>query len=319
MKILITGAGGFIGSYLIEEALARTSEVWAGIRRTSSREYLQDPRISFIDLIYSDREKLSRQIADHVSRHGKWDYVVHNAGVTKTLTISDFEQVNCLYTRRFIEALQENGAIPAKFILMSSLSAAPPPASAYGQSKLNAERFLEAQTGFPYIILRPTGVYGPRDKDYLLMLKTVNAGWDVAAGFQPQQLTFVYVKDLVKAVFLALESSASNRTYCVTDGKVYADDAYTQAVKRALGKKVVVKVRIPLAVLQIISLLSEGYGRLTGKPSTLNRDKYRILRQRDWTCDTRPLQLELGFKADYDLDRGLAECVEWFRHQSVSS
>ncbi|MDR1631847.1 MAG: NAD(P)-dependent oxidoreductase [Dysgonamonadaceae bacterium] len=312
MKILITGASGFIGSFLVEEALDRNAEVWAGVRRSSNKEYLQDPRISFIDLNYSDEDKLKRQISEHVSQHGKWDYIIHNAGITKSLDVRDFEKVNYLFTRRLIEALLETKAVPAKFVLMSSLSAYPNPESAYGKSKLKAERFLESQTGFPYIILRPTGVYGPRDKDYLLILKTIDAGWDVTAGFKPQQLTFIYVKDLVKAVFLALESSLSNKAYCVSDGNVYTDKAYTQIVKTALGKKFTIKIRVPLFVLKIASVLSENIAHLTKKPSTLNRDKYKIMKQRDWTCDTLPLQQELGFKAGYDLERGIAECVKWY-------
>ena len=312
MKILITGASGFIGSFLVEEALNQKYKVWAGIRSSSSREYLQDPRISFIDLNYANKENLKQQISEHVSQNGKWDYIIHNAGLTKSLDIKDFEKVNYLFTRRFMEALQESNAIPAKFILMSSLSAYNPE-SAYGKSKWEAERFLESQTDFPYIILRPTGVYGPRDKDYLLMLKTVDAGWNVTAGFKPQKLTFIYIKDLVKAVFLALESPVSNKTYFVTDGNVYTDKTYTQIMKSALGKVFTIKIRVPLSVLKTISALSEGFAHLTKNPSTLNRDKYKIMKQRDWTCDISPLQQELGFQADYDLERGIAECVKWYR------
>lgn len=313
MKILITGASGFIGSFLVEEALRRKWEVWAGIRRSSSKEYLQNPRISFIDLDYSDKEKLKQQISGHVSRHGKWDYIIHNAGLTKSLDIRDFETVNYLFTRRFVKALQETGAIPLKFILMSSLSAYPDPESAYGKSKRKAERFLESQTGFPYIIFRPTGVYGPRDKDYLLMLKTVDAGWDITAGFKPQKLTFIYVKDLVKAAFLALESPLSGKAYFVSDGNVYTDKTFTKIVKTALRKKFTIKIRVPLFVLKIASLLAESIAHLTKKPSTLNRDKYKIMKQRNWTCDTLPLQQELGFEADYDLERGIGECVKWYK------
>jgi nucleoside-diphosphate-sugar epimerase len=313
MKILITGASGFVGSFLVEEALNRNSEVWAGIRHSSSREYLQDSRISFIDLNYSDKEKLKQQISEHVSQYGKWNYIIHNAGLTKSLNIRDFEKVNYLFTRRFVEVLQESKAIPVKFILVSSLSAYPNPESAYGKSKLKAEQFLESQTNFPYIILRPTGIYGPRDKDYLLMLKTVDAGWDITTGFKPQKLTFIYVKDLVKVVFLALESPIARKAYFVSDDYVYTDRTYTQIVKTALGKKFTVKIRIPLFVLKVVSVLSEWIAYLTKKPSTLNSDKYKIMKQRDWTCDTLPLQQDLGFQADYDLEKGITEWVKWYR------
>jgi nucleoside-diphosphate-sugar epimerase len=310
-KILITGASGFIGSFLIEEALNKGYEVWAGIRATSSKEYLRDKRITFIDFDFSDKIKLKEQIREHTFQYGQWEYIIHNAGVTKCLNPNDFEKVNYLFTRNFIEALQETEAIPEKFIFMSSLSASHPE-TAYGKSKRKAEQFLETQTVFPFIILRPTGVYGPRDKDYFLLLKTIKNGLDLAAGLEVQKLTFIYVKDLAKAAFLALESSFFNKTYFVTDGDIYSDKEYTQIAKEVLGKKWVIKIRIPLFVLKIVSVITEMFSKLTRKPSTLNRDKYKIMKQRDWTCDISPLEQDLDFRADYKLKRGIQESVNWY-------
>jgi Nucleoside-diphosphate-sugar epimerases len=312
-NILITGASGFIGSFLTEEALQQNWNTWAGIRKTSSREYLQDRRIQFIDLNFSDKEILINQIKDHVLRYGKWDYIVHNAGLTKCLNQNDFEKVNYLFTRHFIEALQETGAIPEKFILMSSLSAHAESGTIYGNSKLKAEIFLMNLKEFPYIILRPTGVYGPREKDYYLVLKTIKSGLDVAAGLNVQKLTFVYVKDLVKVAFLALTSPVSSKAYAVSDGNVYTDDQYTQIAKEVLGKKRVLKIRIPLPLLKFISALLEDLSKITKKPSTLNRDKYKIMAQRDWSCDISELQKDLEFEPEYDLRKGLKESVEWYR------
>ena len=312
-KILITGAGGFIGSFLVEEALNKGWQTWAGIRNTSSKEYLSDVRISFIDLNFSDKDKLKKQILEHIEQYGKWDFIIHNAGITKCLNVADFEKVNYLFTRHFIEVIQETNATPEKFILMSSLSAHPQSETAYGKSKWKAEDFLNAQVDFPSIILRPTGVYGPREKDYYLMLKTIQAGLDVTAGFKPQQLTFIYVKDLVKAAFLALESSMKKKTYFITDGNVYSDQEYTQIAKESLGKKKVLKLRVPLILLRIVSFICEVFSKITNKPSTLNRDKYKIMKQRDWTCNSLPTNQDLDFFADYDLRQGMKECVDWYR------
>jgi nucleoside-diphosphate-sugar epimerase len=314
-QILITGAGGFIGSFLVEEALRKGWKIWAGIRQTSSKEYLADERISFIDLIYSDKDKLKQQLEKHKNSFGKWDYVIHNAGVTKCLNSEDFEKINYRFTRNLIEALKETGAVPDKFILMSSLSATPPPDTLYGKSKLKAEEFLESQKDFPYLILRPTGVYGPRDKDYFLMLKSINAGLELTAGYEPQTLTFIYAKDLARATFLAAESDFANKTYNVTDGNTYSDATYTQMAKQALGKKHVLKLRVPLTVLKTISWLAELFSKITKKPSTLNLDKYKIMKRRDWTCDISPIMQDLGFSAEYDLERGIRECVTWYVDQ----
>ena len=311
-NILITGASGFIGSFLVEEALNLNWKVWAGVRPTSSKEYLKDERISFIDLYYSDKDKLIQQIKDHQSSFGKWDYVIHNAGVTKCLHPEDFATINYQYTCNLIEALTEADAVPDKFILMSSLSASPPTDTMYGKSKRKAEEFLEKQTGFPYLILRPTGVYGPRDKDYLLVLKSIKKGFDIAAGFKPQTLTFLYVKDLAKAVFLAVESGFTGKIYNISDGNTYSCEQYTQTIIHALGKKRVIKLRIPLILLKTVSFLTELFSKISKKPSTLNLDKYKIMKRRDWTCDISPLMQDLGFSAEYDLEKGLRESIAWY-------
>ena len=103
-KILITGASGFIGGFLVKEALNRGYETWAGVRSTSSRVYMQEERIRFIDLNYSDRESLTALVADFVRVHGPWDYVIHNAGLTKTLDKRNFYRINAQNTANLIEA-----------------------------------------------------------------------------------------------------------------------------------------------------------------------------------------------------------------------
>lgn len=312
-KILVTGASGFIGSFLVEEALSRDWQTWAGIRGSSSREYLQDSRILFVDLNYANKENLKKQLQEHKLKFGSWDYIIHNAGVTKCLDSKDFDRVNYEFTKNLIEALIETDSVPDKFILMSSLSAHAENKTIYGESKLKAEGFLKKQTNFPFIILCPTGVYGPREKDYFLMLKTIKSGLDVSAGFETQHLTFIYVKDLVKAVFLALTSDETNKTYFVAEGTSYTDSEYTTMVKKLLNKKFVLKLRIPLPIVKLVSCVAEDISKITKKPSTLNRDKYKIMAQRDWRCNIEPIQNDLGFNADYDLNRGMQESLNWYK------
>ena len=329
MRILITGASGFIGGFLIEGGLNKGFETWAGVRVNSNREYLTDSRINFIDLAFGNKEQLKKQLMDFSGTNGRFDYIIHNAGITKSLNAKDFDTVNFINTKNFLEALIETNNIPIKFVLMSSLSAygvgdeqnytpfclsdIPNPNTAYGRSKLNAEQFLMSLSGFPYMILRPTGVYGPREKDYYLMLKTVKAGLDVGAGFKPQHLTFIYVKDLTDAAFLALESPLKNRAYFIADGDVYTDKEYTRLIKKVLGKKRVLNIKIPLWLLKMVSIVAEEFSKLTKNPSTLNRDKYKIMRQRNWECDVTPLVDDLGFSPKYNLFDGLKESVSWYK------
>lgn len=314
-KVLITGAGGFIGSFLVEKSLEREYETWAGIRKSTSREFLQNPAIRFIDLPFHSLPDLKEAITRHVNEQGKWDYIVHNLGATKCLNPKDFERINYEYTRNFVQALLETDAVPKKFVLMSSLSADVPDEeqTRYGRSKLLAESFLSEQKDFPYLVFRPTGVYGPREKDYYLMLKTIRKGLDVAAGMTTQQLTFIYVEDLTEAIFLGLESEKTGRIYPISDGHTYTDAEYTQLAKEALGKKRVLRLRIPLPVLKLVSVVAEDISRLMKKASTLNRDKYRIMKRRDWTCSIADLRQDLGFEPTHDLRQGLDKSIAWYR------
>lgn len=332
MKILITGASGFIGGFLVKEALDRGYDVWAGIRSTSSRAHLQDARIRFIDLKYGNLEALTAQLADFARTQGPWDYVIHNAGLTKTLDKKNFYKINAENTHRLIEALAGAGCRPKKFLLMSSLSSygrgdettfrpirlddPQLPNTAYGKSKLEAEKYVRAQTYFPYVILRPTGVYGPGEKDYFMEIRSIQSGWDLAAGFVPQRITFIYVKDLARVAFLALEKEAiRNKHYFVADGDVHTDESFARMIQDILQKKHVIHGRIPLGLVRVACLCSEGIGKLMKKSMTLNTDKYIILKQRNWICDVTPLQDDLDFKPDYPLRRGLEESIEWYRKE----
>ena len=99
-KVLVTGAGGFI----VEEALRRGYDVWAAVRATTSREFLKDSRINFVELDFTDGDKFKSTIEAQLRQHGAWDYVVHNLGATKCVNFNDFNRVNsvvcgCLSTR----------------------------------------------------------------------------------------------------------------------------------------------------------------------------------------------------------------------------
>lgn len=331
-KVLVTGASGFIGGFLVEEALRRGYEVWAGVRAGSSRAHLQDECIHFIDLAYNDLEALTAQLRDFVREHGRWTYVIHNAGLTKTLDKKNFFRVNATYTHHLIEALAAADIKPDKFILMSSLSSygqgdevdfrpirlddPQRPDTAYGKSKLQAENYIRNQSYFPYIILRPTGVYGPGEKDYFLAIKSIRSGFDFAVGAIPQRITFIYVKDLARAAFLALEhTSVKDKAYFVADGDVYTDESFARMIQEILGKKYVFRARIPLAIVRLACRCSEGIGRILKKGMTLNTDKYIILKQRNWICDVAPLQDDLNFTPEYPLRKGLEETIEWYRRQ----
>ena len=326
MKILITGASGFIGSFIVEEALKRGFETWAAVRKSSSRAFLTDKRIHFIELNLSSKQQLAEQL-----RGQAFDYVVHAAGVTKCLNKADFRRINTEGTKNLVEALLEVKMPLKRLVFVSSLSVfgaikekmpydeiregdTPQPNTEYGRSKLAAERYLESLgQRVPYIILRPTGVYGPREKDYFMMAKSIKQHIDFAVGFQRQDITFVYVTDVVQAVFLALEKGETGRKYFLSDGEVYQSSTFSDLIHEQLGRPWWLRITAPTWVLRIVTFFGEYAGRMTGKVTALNNDKYNILKQRNWRCDIEPARKELGFEPQVKLEEGVKTTIKWYQ------
>ena len=322
-RILITGASGFIGSFLVEEALNRGYDTTAGIRKTSSKQYLQDNRIEFLELDFTDKKSLQQQLL----QAGKFDYIIHNAGLTKTCNPQDFEQVNYRNTRNFIEALQENNQVPEKFIFISSLEAygpgkpdttepvkvtdEPHPATQYGKSKLKAEKYIYQLQDFPWLIMGPTGVYGPREKDYYLVFKSIKQGIETYIGRKPQYLTFIYVKDLTRLLIDMLESGILHRSYFGSDLNHYTSKQFNDLIKKYLHKKTL-KIILPKILVKTLAFFNEKFSCLWGKIPTLNSDKYYIISQNNWLCDSSDLVNDFQFKPGYDLEKGVKESLDWY-------
>lgn len=335
-RVLIIGAGGFIGGFIAAESLRRGFDTWVGVRATTSREFLGDNRLKPVEIDYASASTIAASLSAALPDGQKWDYVVYNLGATKCINFADFNRINYLTFRDTLDALRQTGKIPERLLYMSSLSALgpgdergyspltsamiPQPNTRYGVSKLKAETLLDMASDIPWTILRPTGVYGPHEQDYLMMIKSIAKGWDFSVGFRRQMLTFIYVEDLARAVFDALVSpDALRKKYIISENRSYTQREFRRIVAAALGKKFVVPVRVPLWILYATSVIAEKIGVAKMKPSTLNRDKYRIMKQRNWSCDTSEAEKDFGFRAKVSLAEGIDATVKSFLNPRLSS
>lgn len=329
-RILITGASGFIGSTLVDEALNRGWDVTAAVRPTSDKTYLQDPRIHFLDLNFRDNIALKKQLENA----GRFDYIIHNAGSTRALNRQGYLDVNADYTKNFAEILMGHPdkvgrgghLLPDKFLYTSSLAALgptkkdliispaniPQPVTYYGESKLAGEQYLANIDGFPWVAIQPTAVFGPREKDFLDVIKPFTKGFEFSLGTKSQQLSFIYSKDLVRMMLAALEYGHVGKKYVATDGKIYSNADLGNAISSVLGKKTV-KIKIPMPVVKLAAFVSEKIGEWRNVPTILNRNKLGELTAESWVCDMAETFSDLKFTPQYDLFSGMAETIDWYK------
>lgn len=338
-KLLITGASGFIGSFVVERALELGAEVWVIARSTSNKRYLSDSRIHFIT---ADLANETAVVANALCEADtQWDACIHVAGVTKAIDAAAFDRGNYQATVHLAEALLQKHLLKGRFVYFSSLSVMgapkelpamqsakgehylpinekdePQPNTEYGRSKLKTEQALNKlalEQNLDYIALRPTGVYGPREKDYFMMAQSIKNHIDFSVGYKPQDITFIYVRDLVEAALAAIDKGTSGRAYFLTDGRSYASRDYSDLLQQEMGVKNVLHIKAPLWLLRIICSFNSMMTRITRRPTTLNNDKYHILRQRNWLCDITPAKTDLDYNPQWPLERGVKETVAWYK------
>jgi nucleoside-diphosphate-sugar epimerase len=319
-KLLITGTSGFIGSFLVEEAIKRGYQVVAGVRKTSNR--IMNPFVSFIELDYETPDSIAKSIEKE-----NFIFVIHNAGLTQSRHENEYFRSNYLYTRNLVDALLKTDRPPEKFIYTSSLTSYGPgntsltpiqitdkqsPITFYGKSKLEAENYLRSLRNFPYLILRPTAVYGPRERNLYLVCNLLNRHIEVRLGKNRQLLSFVYVKDLVDCFFKALESDWKQKSYFVSDGNTYTAEELNSTIKKHLNKKTI-KITVPTFILKPTAYINEVIARITGKSPIFNMDRLHEFKSVNWSCNINETIVDLNYEPKYNLDKGMAETIKWYK------
>ncbi|WP_316788455.1 NAD(P)-dependent oxidoreductase [Pedobacter frigoris] len=321
-KVLITGATGFVGYHLIEKALAAGLEVFAAVRKSSDVSHLKAFNITYVDLDYSSVDILKTQLEAN-----QYNYIIHAAGITKAKTADDYNKVNAGYAKNLALAAVVATIPLDKFVFVSSLAALGPrkdlngvieddseghPVTSYGSSKLIAEQYLKEIKGLPLVVIRPTAVYGPREKDIFILFKSINQGIEPYIGSFKQQLTFVYVKDLADVIISALNSKVSGRSYNVTDGHVYDRYSLGKFARKALDKKTF-KFHLPIFIVSAMASIMDILYTNSKETPTLNREKMAELTAVNWACNIDHALKDLDYRPAFDLESGLNETMEWYK------
>lgn len=309
MRALVTGASGFIGGRLAAELARRGHDVVCLVRRTSRVAGLQALPVRLAVGELRDPASLDAAVAGR-------EVVFHAAGLVQALDDREFEAANALGTRGLVEACRRAAPGLSRFVLVSSIAAGGPggpdrpldetdeprPISAYGRSKLAAERaVLEAGGGLPATIIRPPNVLGPGSKELERLFGLLRRRIVPAVGDGRPRTSLIDVDDLVEALLLAAaEPRAAGRTYYVTDGRAYAWPEIMAAAAEELGLGRL-RLRVPYAAQMAVAGLSETASRLTGRAPALTREIVRSGREHYWIYDGSRICRELGFRPRFGM------------------
>jgi nucleoside-diphosphate-sugar epimerase len=297
--LAITGATGFVGSAVLAEALAQGHQVRALARRDQpARE-----GVTWVRGDLGDTAALAALVEGA-------DAVIHVAGLTNTPDPAEFEVANVTGTANVLAAMQS--AAVKRLVFVSSLSARQPRLSAYGSSKARAEALVEA-SGLDWTTVRPPGVYGPRDVDYLEMFRT--AKW----GFVPLPpggaSSIIHADDLARLlVVLAAANAAPTRkkVYEPDDGREggWSHKELAAAIGRAVGRSKVFAPHLPRAVLEAAAA-ADRIAR--GDRAKLTADRVGYMAHPNWVArfDRKPPP---GlWQPRIPGEEGLQATAEWYR------
>lgn len=322
MKVLLTGASGFVGSHILDSLAARRIPTSILLRPSSERRFL-----AHHENLEVHRGSINAPGTLPAAVSGA-THVIHCAGCTRAVRPSDFHRVNAEGTRHLVEAVNAAGPQIQRFLQISSLAVAGPstpdapareadtprPVSDYGRSKLAGELQVREHCKIPYTILRPPAVYGPRDEGFFSMFKAVQ--WHVRPLPSARQaLSLVFVKDLAEAVVTCLGlPKAAEKAYYVASPEITTARRLAREITSQM-KRWTLPCPLPAAVLWPVCLFQEFLARLTGRASLLNLQKFHELRAPGWVCDPSLIREELALTCPTPLSAGLAETLDWYRRE----
>lgn len=321
MKVLVTGASGFLGSHVAEQLARAGHTVHALVRTTSNTKFLKTlPNVELMNGAVEDFEAIARAVKGV-------DAVVHSAGIVKAKRPEDFGKTNVEGTKNVFRATKENAPNVKRVVHVSSLEAVGPskdgspvpveqenPVTSYGRSKLEAEKVAKGYANeLPVTILRPTGIYGPRDQEILEVFKSVKRGVLPLTGDGKSLLTLVYGPDAARACIAAIEADVpSGSTFFVTDGEVYDQRTMMEEVERAVGKKALLRLGMPLGMIKAAARVVEAYGKATDKAVMLTREKADMLAYPYWVCSSDDTKKALGWAPEVTWADGAKRTATWY-------
>ena len=296
MKLAITGGTGFVGSHLIDQAVATGHRLSALTRRP------QPPRdgVTWIAGNLGDREALTRLVEGA-------DAVIHVAGLLSAANEAAFDRANVAGTLAMLAAATAAGN--RRFVFVSSLAAREPGLSMYGGSKARAEELVR-ESGLDWSIVRPPAVYGPGDRETLELFKMAKLGLMLMPP--DGRLSLIHADDLARLLLaLAAPGAPSGLTIEPDDGRPggWTHRSFAAALGKAVGKRPLV-LSAPASILH---LAARADRLLRGAKAKLTPDRAAYFSHRDWLVDPGRAAPPGLWAPHVATGQGLADTAGWYR------
>jgi nucleoside-diphosphate-sugar epimerase len=322
LKVLLTGASGFVGGHVLESLQQNSFPTAVLLRDPSKTESLKNrfPATEIRQGSVEHPSSLSTALEGIT-------HVIHCAGRTKAVRVSEYYQTNQLGTRNLLEVVNRSGQVQ-RFVHISSLAVTGPataeqpaqedqpalPVSDYGKSKLAAEIEVRDHCRAEFTIIRPPAVYGPRDTGFLSMFKAIQRHILPRPG-TAQCLSIVYAKDLAEGIVKCLtEPVAVGKTYFVASPEIITARKMAEEIA-GLMNTWTLPLPLPAPLLYAVCLWQQLLSQVTNRASLLNLQKYAELSAPGWVCSSAKLLAETGYACSTRLGEGLRQTLDWYRRE----
>ncbi len=321
---MVTGGTGFIGSHLVEALLQRGIGVRCLLRKSSDLKWISHLPVEYAWGDCRDKASLKEPVKGV-------DLIFHSAGVTKAVKEEIFYEINARGTENLIQACLEQNPGLRKFVYVSSQAAAGPsrigdrkkesdpcePVSAYGRSKRRGEELaLDHAHRLPLLILRPSAVYGPRERDIYVFLKFLSKGINPCLSAPDQRLSLCYVRDVVQAALLGADARIpAGEIFFIADGQDYSIETVGDTFARAMEIDAF-RFCVPRWLVVGMASFSEYVSQISRKPALISRGKVEEMVQKNWVCDITKARTVLGFVPGTLLTEGARLSVDWYKREN---
>jgi nucleoside-diphosphate-sugar epimerase len=323
VKVLVTGATGFIGSHVADKLLAKGYDVRCIARKTSNLRWLDGKNFEIVEASLDNPESLIKAVEGV-------DYVYHVAGLTFARNYEEFLKGNRDATANLISVVEKHAPNIKRFLFVSSQTVAGPakslyepvdettprnPITSYGRSKKEAEDVvLSYKDKIPFTIVRAPAVYGPRDTAIYDIFRTVKMGLGTMVGFRDKYISLIHSEDLSRGIIEAAESEKTkDEIYFVSSEEFYTWKQLINIIAEKMNKKFVLKIRLPHFIVLTVAAISEFLGKFSDKPPVFNYEKGIDFIQDYWICSTEKAKRDFGYRQMMSIEDGMQNTIEWYK------